>query len=60
VALLAKLIWGARVVWVDSIANVDHLSLSGRLVRPFADLTLTQWPALARKYKSVEYVGQVV
>jgi UDP-N-acetylglucosamine:LPS N-acetylglucosamine transferase len=58
-ALLAHLA-GARVIWLDSITNVHRLSLSGRLVRPFADLFLVQWPALARKYRGVEYVGAVI
>ncbi len=58
-AVLGHLI-GARVIWLDSITNVHRLSLSGRLVRPFADLFLVQWPALARKYRGVEYVGAVV
>jgi len=51
---------GAKVIWLDSITNVNRLSLSGRLVRPFADLFLVQWPALARKYRGVEYVGAVI
>ncbi len=51
---------GARVIWLDSITNVHRLSLSGRLVRPFADLFLVQWPELARKYRGVEYVGAVI
>ena len=38
---------GARVVWVDSIANVEELSRSGQLIGPHADLWLTQWPHLA-------------
>lgn len=38
---------GARTIWVDSIANVDELSLSGRRVGPHADLWLTQWEHLA-------------
>lgn len=38
---------GARTVWIDSLANVDRLSLSGRLARPAADLWLTQWSHLA-------------
>jgi len=58
-AFWAKLA-GARVVWVDSIANVERLSLSGRIIRPFADLVLTQWPEVAQKYRSVEYVGNIV
>ncbi|MBI1849669.1 MAG: UDP-N-acetylglucosamine--LPS N-acetylglucosamine transferase [Planctomycetes bacterium] len=45
--LLAKSI-GARTVWIDSIANVERLSLSGERVGRFVDLWLTQWPHLAR------------
>ena len=45
---LAKLMIGSRTVWIDSIANTERLSLSGRLARPFADAWLTQWPHLAR------------
>lgn len=58
-ALIGHLV-GARVIWLDSITNVRRLSLSGRLIRPFADLFLVQWPALARKYRGVEYVGAVI
>lgn len=43
---LGKLL-GSRTIWVDSIANVERLSLSGQRVRPYADLWLTQWPHLA-------------
>jgi hypothetical protein len=39
---------GARTVWVDSIANVEEMSLSGHKVRAFADLWLTQWEHLAK------------
>lgn len=56
---LAKLL-GAKVVWVDSITNVDRISLSGRMVRPIADLFLVQWPELAEKYRGVEYVGAII
>jgi len=44
---LGKLM-GAKTIWVDSVANVDELSLSGRRVAAHADLWLTQWPHLAR------------
>jgi UDP-N-acetylglucosamine:LPS N-acetylglucosamine transferase len=43
---LAKMV-GAKTVWLDSIANVDELSMSGQLAGKFADLWLTQWPHLA-------------
>ena len=38
---------GARVVWVDSVANVEELSMSGQKAGSFVDLWLTQWPHLA-------------
>lgn len=52
--------FGAKIVWIDSIANVEHLSLSGRIMRPFANLILTQWPEVAEKHESVQYVGSLV
>jgi len=45
--LLAKLLLKSRTIWVDSIANAETLSLSGKLAKPLADLCLTQWAHLA-------------
>jgi UDP-N-acetylglucosamine:LPS N-acetylglucosamine transferase len=56
---LGKII-GAKVVWIDSITNVERISLSGRMVRYIADLFLVQWPELADRYEKVEFVGTVV
>ena len=50
---------GRKTIWVDSIANVDELSLSGQQVRRFADLWLTQWEHLARP-EGPKYFGSVV
>jgi UDP-N-acetylglucosamine:LPS N-acetylglucosamine transferase len=46
--VIGKLLGGCRTVWIDSVANSERLSLSGRLARPFADAWLVQWPHLAR------------
>ena len=48
VAILVGKWLGARTIWLDSIANVERLSLSGERVGRHADLWLTQWPHLAR------------
>lgn len=40
---------GARVVWLDSVANAQELSMSGHKAGPFVDLWLTQWQHLARE-----------
>ena len=46
-ALRIGRLFGARVAWIDSIANAEELSLSGQKAGYFADLWLTQWPHLA-------------
>lgn len=47
VAIMLARIVRARTVWVDSIANCEELSLSGRQLEGRADLWLTQWEHLA-------------
>ena len=45
---LAKVLTRARTMWIDSIANCERLSSSGKRARFFADVWLTQWPELSR------------
>ena len=59
VCFLGKIL-GAKVIWVDSITNVERISLSGRMVRNIADLFLVQWPELAEQYGNVECVGTAI
>lgn len=45
--LLAGKILGRKTIWIDSIANVQHLSASGRIAAKFATRVYTQWKDLA-------------
>ncbi len=56
-AFLSKCL-GARVLWIDSVANAQRLSLSGRLACRFCDQVLTQWPDLVSE--RVAYRGRLV
>jgi UDP-N-acetylglucosamine:LPS N-acetylglucosamine transferase len=56
---LGKLLCRSRTVWIDSVANVEELSLSGRKIGPHVDLWLTQWPHLA-KPEGPQYLGAVI
>ena len=53
-------IFGARIAWIDSVAQVDKMSLSGRFVRRFADLCLVQWPDVAARTEGTEYAGELL
>ncbi len=52
-------VFRARTIWLDSMANVDQLSLSGEWAGRHADLWLTQWPELARE-NGPYYAGAVL
>lgn len=58
VAIILGRFLRARTIWLDSIANVERVSLSGTLVRHFARLRLTQWSHLALD-GDPEYAGKV-
>ena len=51
--------FGARTIWVDSIANAEELSLSGKKAGKIADVWLTQWEHLATP-DGPAYKGSVV
>lgn len=60
---LLAVIWGRlsgkRTIWIDSIANVERLSMSGKIAIPFANLHLSQWAHLADG-KSTIFKGNVI
>ena len=47
------------VIYVESICRVESLSLSGKLLLPFADHFLVQWPTLATKYPRARFIGRL-
>lgn len=49
IVLLAAKCLGKKTIWIDSIANVKHLSLCGKIASHIASRTYTQWPDLANK-----------
>ncbi len=57
-ALFFGRLLGARTIWLDSIANIEQISMSGKMVGRHADLWLTQWPHLARS-EGPECAGRV-
>lgn len=57
--LLAGKLTGKRTIWIDSVANVEKLSLSGKLAGHIATLWLTQWQHLSRP-DGPHYAGAVL
>ena len=49
-----------RIVFVESVARVKSLSLSGKLLYPIADRFLVQWPELVQKYRRAKFIGFII
>lgn len=47
------------VVYLESMARITSPSLTGRLVYPFADTFIVQWPELKRFFKRAVWYGTV-
>jgi UDP-N-acetylglucosamine:LPS N-acetylglucosamine transferase len=58
-AILLGRLFRAKTIWIDSMANIEELSMSGSRVGRYADLWLTQWPHLARS-EGPHYAGGVL
>ena len=56
VCIIGKLM-GIQVIYVESYTRLKDLSLTGRILYPFADLFLVQWKQLTRKYPKAVYGG---
>jgi len=46
-----------ETIWIDSVANYEKLSISGKHARKFCNLFLVQWPHLS---KSGDYKGKLM
>lgn len=58
ICILAAKVCGIKTIWIDSIANVEHLSASGKIAKKIADRVYTQWSDLAEK--NVFYKGNIL
>lgn len=57
-ALIIGRFFGVKTIWLDSIANVEELSMSGRIASKFCSRVYTQWPDLATN--KIVYAGNVL
>lgn len=51
--------YGAKTIWIDSIANAQEMSLSGKLAKMFSDVWLSQWPEVAER-SGAEFRGNIL
>lgn len=59
IAIAAGRIFGAQTLWIDSVANAEELSASGRYALKIAHRHFSQWEHVARAQGS-QYAGSVL
>jgi beta-1,4-N-acetylglucosaminyltransferase len=57
-AWIARL-YGARVIYVESMTRIEGPSLSMRLIAPVASRLYVQWPELAPRVRRARFAGRV-
>lgn len=51
---------GKKIIYIESLAKIDSLSITGKNVYKFADKFYVQWESLANKYEKAEYIGRLM
>lgn len=56
ICYIAK-VFGKKVIFIETFANITTKTLSGKLVYPIADLFLVQWEEMLKLYPKAKYRG---
>ena len=57
-ALIGK-IFGSRVVYIETFANITTKTITGKLVYKFADIFIVQWESMLELYPNATYGGWI-
>ncbi len=58
IAILLGRCYGINTIWLDSIANSEKISMSGKIASYLAHSCFTQWEDLADE--RIKYIGRVI
>ena len=59
-AIVARLFFKTKVVYVETITQIERPSMTGRIMRYLADRSFYQWESLARYFPHGEYGGPLL
>ncbi len=52
-------IFGSKVIYIETIANTNKKTATGRLIYPIADLFIVQWEEMLKIYPKAIYGGSI-
>ena len=57
-SLLAK-IFGSKIIYIETFANINTKTITGKLVYHFADYFVVQWEEMLKLYPKAEFGGWI-
>ena len=52
-------VFGSKIVFIETFANVETKTMAGKIVYPIADLFIVQWEEMKKLYPKATYLGGV-
>lgn len=58
ICYIGKLL-GSKIIYIESFANIETKTLTGRMIYPIADLFIVQWPSMLDLYPKAVIGGWI-
>ena len=52
-------IFGSKIIYIETFANIDKKTLTGRLIYPIANLFIVQWEEMVKLYPKAKLGGSI-
>ncbi len=52
-------IFGSKIIYVETFANISTKTITGKLIYPIADLFIVQWKEMLKLYPRAKYGGWI-
>ena len=52
-------IFGSKIIYIETFANIDKKTLTGRLIYPIANLFIVQWEEMLKLYPKAKLGGAI-
>lgn len=52
-------IFGSKIIFIESMANIKTKTITGRIIYKFADLFIVQWESMLSLYPKAKYGGWI-
>lgn len=50
-------IFGSKIIYIETMANISKKTITGKLIYPIADLFIVQWKSMLKLYPNAVYGG---